>query len=219
MSDERKIGDEAVRAATGRGWDEWLKLLDRWGAAEKGHKATAEHLQKKHALNAWWAQTVTVRHEKERGLREKHERPGGYEISVTRTIAAPTTRVWEAWSSAKELNRWFTSKARVNFKVGGRFANADGDEGEYRVIVPKKRLRFTWDNAKHCPGTMVEVRLTSKRPKTQVVVQHSKLPDRKGAEDMKEGWSWAMDSLRAYLETGKPVTWEAWREAKKAKSK
>jgi acyl-coenzyme A synthetase/AMP-(fatty) acid ligase len=39
------------------------------------------------------------------------------------------------------------------------------------------------------------------------------------AETMKEAWSWALDSLRSYLETGKPIAVEAWEEAREAKGK
>ena len=119
---------------------------------------------------------------------------------------------------AEAIPNWFTSKARLNLREGGRYSNADGDHGEFRVILPEKRLTFTWENAKHCPGSTVELRLYRKPGKTQVVVEHAKLPDRKGAEEMKEGWSWALDSLRSYLETGVPVKWEEWR-AKRVKAR
>ena len=62
---------------------------------------------------------------------------------------------------------------------------------------------------------MVEVRFTERGPKTKVALRHMKLPDAEGAADMKEGWSWALDSLRAYLETGEPVKWEDWLAAKR----
>ena len=39
------------------------------------------------------------------------------------------------------------------------------------------------------------------------------------AETMKEAWAWALDSLRSYLETGKPISVEAWEEAREVKGK
>jgi uncharacterized protein YndB with AHSA1/START domain len=216
MSDERRISDEAVKAKTGKTWKQWLAILDRWDAAGKGHAATAKHLHEEHGVDGWWAQTITVRHEKERGLRETHQRGKTYASSVSRTIAAKPEAIWEAWTTARGLNRWFTTKARVNPKVGGRYSNADRDTGEYRVVRPPRVLRFTWENEKACPGTVVELRIdpAKTRGKSRAVVRHMRLCSPEDVARMKEGWSWAMDSLKSWLETGSPVTWEAWREAK-----
>ncbi len=65
----RRISEEAVRDKTGKGWEEWYAILDRWGAPEKGHTASAKYLREAHAVGPWWAQAVTVRYEWERGLR------------------------------------------------------------------------------------------------------------------------------------------------------
>jgi hypothetical protein len=70
------------------------------------------------------------------------------------------------------------------------------------------------------PGTIVEFTIASMTGgKVQVAVTHSRLASRKDAETMKEAWSWALDSLRSYLETGKPIAVEAWEEAREAKGK
>ena len=69
MGSFRKISEAAVVAATGKGWAEWLQLLDEWGMKKKGHTATAVWLLKSHGLSAWWAQAVTIRYEWERGMR------------------------------------------------------------------------------------------------------------------------------------------------------
>lgn len=36
MGSFRKISEDAVVAATGKGWGEWLRLLDEWGMKERG---------------------------------------------------------------------------------------------------------------------------------------------------------------------------------------
>ncbi len=222
MSDERKIGEAAVRKATGKGWSAWLDILDQWGAREKSHQETAKLLEDAYGLGGWWAQTVTVRYEKERGLREKHQKPTGFEVSVSRSIACTPAEAWQAWTRARELNRWFGEKAHVNLRAGGRYNLGGGDVGIYRVIVPTRRLRFTWDNPAACPGTVVEVRFGARRTKqgvkTTVSVQHMKLPSSEAAEEIKEGWSWAMDSLRSYLETGERIRWKDWKETRGSNS-
>ena len=45
----RSFSDEAVRAKTGKGWDEWL-AMDAWGMKEQGHRLTAKHLQEAYGV-------------------------------------------------------------------------------------------------------------------------------------------------------------------------
>ncbi|HET9952669.1 MAG TPA: SRPBCC domain-containing protein [Candidatus Eisenbacteria bacterium] len=220
MAAESKISDEAVETRTGKSWAQWFRILDRWGAPKKGHKATAAWLHEKHELSPWWAQTVTVRHERERGLREKHERPKGFEVSVTRRVTGTATRAFDALSRPGDLSHWFTRGARANLEVGGTYSNRDGDRGRFLALVRPKRIRMSWENELHAPGTIVEFTIAALAGgKIQVAVTHSRLASRKDAETMKEAWSWALDSLRSYLETGKPIPVEAWEEAREAKGK
>ena len=220
MAAESKISDEAVQTRTGKSWTQWFRILDRWGALKKGHKATAAWLHQEHELSSWWAQMVTVRHEQERGLREKHQRPKGYEISVTRRVTAAASRAFDALTRPGDLSQWFTRGARANLEVGGAYSNRDGDRGRFLALVRPKRIRMSWENELHVPGTIVEFTIAPMAGgKVQVAVTHSRLASRKDAETMKEAWAWALDSLRSYLETGKPIAVEAWEEAREAKGK
>lgn len=67
----REIGDEVVKARTGKSSEEWYLILDEWGMKEKGHTLTAKHLGEKYGLSDLWAQCITIRYEWERGLRTK----------------------------------------------------------------------------------------------------------------------------------------------------
>jgi uncharacterized protein YndB with AHSA1/START domain len=212
VAGEQSISDQAVKARTGRTWRQWTSLLDRWGARKKGHPATARWLREHHGVSAWWAQAITVRYEQDRGLRDVGERPGrGFTTTVQRTIAAPRQRIWEALATARGHNRWFSRGTRMNLKPGGRWWNADGDKGVFRLIEKGKRLRFTWDNDLHCPGTQVEVTLAPRgRGRCVVRLEHSRLGTAEDREEMKEGWSWALDNLRSWLEDGETRTFEEW---------
>jgi len=209
---EKTISDEAVKAKTGRVWREWYGILDRWGAKTKDHATIARYLKVKYKLSPWWSQTVTVRYELERGLRTLGERSDGrFELSVQRTIQTSATKAYEAFSDPKLVSKWFTTKHHAVLKVGGAYHNADGDQGTFLVLEPRRRLKFTWDNKDHCPGTVVDVTFTpSGTRKVAVRLQHMKLKSRSDREDMKGGWSWAMDSLKSFLETGKPIPHEVW---------
>ena len=45
-------GDARVRARTGHSLDHWFEVLDRFGATQKGHTATARHLVQDHGSTA-----------------------------------------------------------------------------------------------------------------------------------------------------------------------
>ncbi|MEK7316800.1 MAG: SRPBCC domain-containing protein [Candidatus Eisenbacteria bacterium] len=219
MAAESKISDEAVETRTGKSWAQWFRILDRWGAAKKGHKATAAWLHETRELPTWWAQMVTVRHERERGLRDRHEKPSGYEISVTRLLGSAPARAFDAISRPADLSHWFTRGARANLEVGGSYSNRDGDRGRFLTVARPRRLRMTWENVNHAPGTVVDFTIAAiAGGRSRVAVTHSRLATRRDAEKMKEAWSWALDSLRSYLDTGKPISVEAWEEARRKKA-
>ena len=66
----RRLSEDSVRRRTGRGWSEWLSILDGLDVAENGHSASGDYLRNAHGVSPWWAQTITVRCEYERGLRQ-----------------------------------------------------------------------------------------------------------------------------------------------------
>src|SRR5687767_6681815 len=55
--------DDAVRRGTGKGWNEWLRILDSWGATEHPHREIARYLSEEQGVGGWWAQSVTVGYE------------------------------------------------------------------------------------------------------------------------------------------------------------
>src|SRR2546423_15260726 len=108
-----RMSDEAVEAKTGKTWSRWFKHLDAAGAKKMTHQEIVAHLRDKHDVRPWWQQMVAVTYEQARGLREKHEKPGGYEISVSRTNEASVTRAVKAWADVKTWQRWLSEKFSV----------------------------------------------------------------------------------------------------------
>ena len=86
---EHPMADADVKAATGKKWEEWYRLLDASGGPSAGRRALTDRLMKEHKLVAWWAQTIVVEYERARAVHEKDGRPKGYAICVTKSIAAP----------------------------------------------------------------------------------------------------------------------------------
>lgn len=166
---------EAAEQATGKPWAEWMALLDAAGGRGMNHKQIVNYLGHNYRVSAWWQQHITVAYEQSRGLRARHEMPDGYQISRTRTIAAPLAAVYAAWTDDDARARWLPDAV---FTV--------------RAATPPRTLRLTWSD-----GTLVEVRLADKGDRTAVTVQHNKLPDAAAAERMKAYWAEALARLAA----------------------
>ncbi|HEY3571747.1 MAG TPA: SRPBCC domain-containing protein [Thermoanaerobaculia bacterium] len=173
-----RMSDEAVRAKTGKSWDEWLTILDAAGARSLGHKEIVA-IVGEHGVGPWWRQMVTVTYEQARGMREKYQTASGYTANASRTIGVPVDRLFEAWSDATLRGRWLPDA-----------------ELTIRKATPDKSLRITWED-----GSNVDVGLVSKGDsKSQVAVEHAKLPDAEAVARAKGYWKQALDRLQAMVE-------------------
>jgi uncharacterized protein YndB with AHSA1/START domain len=172
------ISAEAVQAKTGKGWAEWIAILDKAGARTMAHKDIARYLSKEQGVPDWWGQMVTVGYEQARGLRAKHEKPEGYQISRSKTIAAPAAQLYAAWADKRKRTRWLTDAITI------------------RTATPDKSLRILWGDGK----TSLDVTFYPQGAgKCQVVVQHSQIASAKAAEKFKAYWAGALDALQAYV--------------------
>ena len=200
---EQQVKHETILAKTGHAWAHWLAVLDAFDVATHGHTAAAKHLRDDHGTTAWWAQTLTVRYEQERGLRDIGQKADGFEVSVSRTIRATPEATYAALSEPAHWSRWFARDAEAEVRVGGRYHTADGDGGAFLVLDPPRRIKMTWEQAKHPPGSVVEFYIAPKDEGRVVArVTHGKLADAAMRDALRGSWRWAMDSLRIYLETG-----------------
>lgn len=175
-----EISSAAVKVKTGRGWSEWLEILDREKGAQLGHKAIAELLREKYGLPGWWAQSVTVGYEQARGVRVKHQKADGFEIGASRVIDADAKSVFKAWLDAKTRARWLP---KVPIRV--------------HKATPNKSMRITWtDGAKS-----ISVNFYGKGAgRTQVALQHGKLASAAEAKKMKAFWGERLDACKELLE-------------------
>lgn len=135
----------------------------------------------------------------------------GHVVTITFVVRSDAERTFAALTDPAILSIWFTSDAKADLRRGGRYANADGDRGEFLILDPPKHVAFTWENPAHCPGTEVGIRLSPAHDGTTVVeLTHSGLASEADVADMRGGWSWAVDSLKSFLETGRPIAHEDW---------
>jgi uncharacterized protein YndB with AHSA1/START domain len=174
------IGSDAVRQRTGKGWADWLKILDKAGARRMAHRDIALYLYKKHRVPGWWAQMITVGYEQARGMRQVHQKPGGFEISGSKTVAAPLSALYRAWTTRSAWRRWL---AKPNFTIRKARAN--------------KSLRITWGDGR----TSLDVNFYPKgKGKSMVAVQHGKLASAKDAARMKKFWAAQLEKLKKVVE-------------------
>jgi uncharacterized protein YndB with AHSA1/START domain len=174
------VGSEAVERATGKGWDEWLKVLDRAGAKSMPHKEIALLLSRKCGVPDWWSQMVTVGYEQARGLRDVYQHADGFAANATRTYEVSVDNLFVAWNDPKARARWLP-RAPL----------------ELRRAVSGKSLRMTWKTG----DSRVLVNFLAKGSgRSQVQVEHGKLPSAAAVTRQKAFWSEALGRLKAVLE-------------------
>jgi uncharacterized protein YndB with AHSA1/START domain len=201
LASQHSLTRESVKAATGKQWDEWFALLDKRGGVSQGRRTINDFLYKECKLDPWWCATINVAYEAARGVQERDGRPKGYTICVTKTIAAPVDKAYDAWASASALDHWFSQKNKADVVDGGQYSNHDGDKGFYKRVRKNKDLRFTWENAAHGSPTIVDVVFQDKgKAKTAVMITHDRLQSREAADGLREAWGQALDRLKAALE-------------------
>lgn len=179
------ISDEAVRKATGRSWPEWFRVLNAAGARTMPHRAIAELLHERLGVRDWWSQMVTVAYEQAVQGRRKHEKPGGFEVSGSKTINVPLAALYAAWQSPKSRARWL-----------------QGADLVVRKATRQKSMRITWDAAKGADATTVSVNFYPRGPgKSAVSVQHGKLRSEAAAARAKRFWAARLEALKDLLES------------------
>ena len=175
-----RMSDAAVKAKTGKPWKEWFAILDQAGAKKMTHTEIAKYLGTELGVGPWWQQMVTVTYEQHSGLRKAHERPDGYQVSVSRTVGVPIGKAYKAFANERTRSQWLSE-----------------DGLTVRTAIANKSLRVTWKDGK----SSLEIAFLPKgETKSQVVVQHSKLPNAKAAATMKAYWGKSLDRLRTFLE-------------------
>ena len=127
-------------------------------------------------------------------------------VRLQRRIAAPPDRVFAAWVDPVYLAQWMSpighAEAEVEPWVGGRLrvtmvggGRRIEHRGEYREVVPDRRLVFTWQSPYTGPGpSVVTVQLEPYEAGTLLTVIHERLPADQ-VESHRNGWTPMLDRL------------------------
>jgi hypothetical protein len=173
--------EEAIRERTGRGWEEWFDLLDEWGAAKRSHREVARWVADQLGIAplAWNAQAITTGYERARGGRAVGEREDGFAIGVSRTVAVPVERLFDAFVDDSTREGWLPeAKLRRRTATRPKSARFDWGDDESRV-----HLTFAAKGAE----------------KSTVALSHERLADAATADRMKAYWRERIGSLDAQL--------------------
>ncbi len=143
--------------------------------------------------------------------------PGEDPIIIEGYFAATPARVFEAWTVADEVMKWFGHSpnslysAHIDLRPGGAWQfvmsrddqKSMGFEGEYVAIDPDRRLVFTWshvvvhaNNVRDAtPPSQVEVTFTANGDGTDLRLVHSAVQDDETRMRFGGGWNAAMGVL------------------------
>lgn len=133
-------------------------------------------------------------------------------LTLRRHIKAPPAKVYEAWTNAGQLARWFgpeetlsdTVHAELDVRVGGSFTASftavDGEYhrvgGVYREVEPDRKLVFTW--AWHTTPereSLVTVTFSPDGAGTLLTLHHEQFADETARDGHEGGWSGSLDKL------------------------
>jgi len=171
--------DARIRERTGRGWEEWFDYLDEWHADELPRQDVARRIAHELGIQplGWAAQAVAFSYERAKGLRAAGERPDGFAISASRTVAVPVDRLYAAFANEKRREQWLP-----------------GGELHERTATKPKSVRFDWGDGE----TRVNVGFVSRDDMRSVAtVEHARLSDAAEAARMKAFWRAGLTALKA----------------------
>ena len=138
------------------------------------------------------------------------ERPS---LTLKRRFKAPPSRVYAAWTQARQLAHWFgpanatIREAEAEARVGGCFRlvfMADGEEfdlsGVYREVVPNEKLVITWA-WRRAPEreSLVTVTFRKEGDGTLLTLHHEQFFDEPSRDLHQQGWAVCLDTLETHL--------------------
>jgi hypothetical protein len=172
------MGDAVLEERTGRSWEAWVRTLDRHNAASLPHREIADLVSSRYKVADWWTQCVTVGYERIKGLRAMGQRRDGtYEATKSRTYNVPVETLFSAWADAGIRRRWLDDVVTI------------------RTATAPKSMRIGWSDR-----SIIAIGFMAKgASKSAVAVQHTKLPDKKKADQLKQYWTARLDALGEVL--------------------
>lgn len=138
-------------------------------------------------------------------------KPKGFTLTMDRVLAAPPERVFRAWTTPREVERWIApnpdmpTTAELDVREGGSYTITMGPyvvRGRYTEIAPNEKLAFTWkwDGAED-PREMLVTITFERRPDggTNMRLHHENLPTTEQRDNHATGWTGSFARLEEHL--------------------
>jgi uncharacterized protein YndB with AHSA1/START domain len=137
----------------------------------------------------------------------------GQETTYTRTVAAPLSEAYRAFTHPVALRDWLCEVAEVEPRAGGRFYlgwdNGHYTAGRYTELARNERVGFTWRGPSEPADSQVLVTLAPGADGTVVTVTHSGGGAGsewvESASASRSSWDAALENLQSVLETGRDL--------------
>ena len=195
------VTDTACRKATGKTMKEWFKALQAQGELATKRRDAINWLHVEMNKDLWWCTTVWVEFERANGVVKKDGLGQGYSICVTKTIGAPVSDVYAAWTDPGTLAKWFGPGVKAKVATDGQFNDGCGNSGSYLRVRADKDLRFTWVNEEAVSTTQVDVAFADKgKGRTGITLNHQRIQNRDEADGLRKAWGDAFAELKLILE-------------------
>ena len=136
-------------------------------------------------------------------------------VNIERVFNAPVTIMFELWTKPELMTRWFNSKgatqgdASCDLKVDGDYHLDYQDQetgevtrclGEYKEIIPNKKLVFTWvENTQYYESRVTVDFIDQGENKTLLKLCHDQFHSKENAKGYAEGWKYCFDSQETLL--------------------
>lgn len=177
------ITDKLVVEKTKKTMEDWFDFLDKKGAKKMKHTEIFTLISETTGLKPlgeWNQNLLATTYEWNRGLKERGQKENGFEISVSKTVHVPVSKLFSSWTDDKTRNKWMKDQ-----------------DITFRKTTKDKSARITWSDLK----TSLSVDFYTKgEDKSQVVVQHLKIADSKTASGLKDYWITTLEQLKSVLE-------------------
>ncbi|MBX3022892.1 MAG: hypothetical protein KF799_14555 [Bdellovibrionales bacterium] len=192
-----KVSTASVHKGTGRGWDEWVRLLNKAGAKNWTHQETVAFLKKKYKLTPWWQQGVTVGFEIAVGRRQEGQNlKGEFGVMASRTFPLGVKALWKFVTSDRGIALWLKPMGDFELKPKQQFEVEGGIFGEVRTMKTFERARLTWREEEWARATVLNLMfLPRTESKSILVFQHDRLFSARQREEMRSYWKARIEEL------------------------
>lgn len=195
-----RLTSESLLKHTGKGWDEWIEILDAHGARYWSFKEITSFVKKK-KVNSYWQMLLAYGYEVHTGKRiDGQNQKGLYSVTTTKTMPKDQKTLWKIMSSNKGLNIWLKPMSEITFAPKNSFEIEGGIFGEIRTMKSPERVRFSWKDEDWEKSTFVQM-MVHPRPKgkSMLMFMHDSIKTERIREEMRERWKQATLKILEFI--------------------